>query len=79
MQAPRTPQPSTTDVQSPRGQDMPASRTPQAGTGDVQSPRAAQGKIATAQKLVNDAEQACKKGDMRLSSQKAKEAMAALK
>ena len=70
MEAPRG-----QDAQAPRGQDTQAPRTAVgARTADP-----AQAKVATASKLVTDAEQACNKGDMALSSEKARDALAALK
>jgi hypothetical protein len=63
QQAPRA---STQDVQAPR-----------ASTQDVQAPRSEN--VAKARKLIADSEAACKKGDMALSTGKAKEAMGLLK
>jgi hypothetical protein len=88
VQAPRasTPQASVSDVQAGRAktQDVQA---PRAGTQDVQAPRAStqdvqaprSENVAKAQKLIADSEAACKKGDMALSTGKAKEAMGLLK
>jgi hypothetical protein len=57
------------DVQAPRGQDVQAPRGQ-----DVQAP-----KVAKARTLVQQSDQACKKGDLTLSAQKAKEALDLLK
>ena len=92
IQAPRTP---SQDVQAPRtpSQDVQAPRTPsqdvqapRTSSQDVQAPRTAsrgQGeqssRVSNAQKLIKDAEAACKTGDMTTASDKAKEAMALLK
>jgi hypothetical protein len=56
------------DVQAPRGQDVQAPRGQ-----DVQAPR-----VSKAASLVREAEQACKKGNMKLASEKAKAALALL-
>ncbi|KRT68070.1 MAG: hypothetical protein XU13_C0084G0007 [Candidatus Rokubacteria bacterium CSP1-6] len=76
VQAPRS-----QDVQAPRGQDVQAPRSqdiqaPRAGTTGgtmVQAPRADKARI-----LVNEAEAACKAGDMTKATEKAKAAMAVL-
>jgi len=80
MQAPRA-----QDIQAPRAQDIQAPRA-QAPTGkdtppDIQEPRGADSKarLDKARKLISDSEAACKKGDMKLSTSKANEAMALLK
>jgi hypothetical protein len=78
VQAPRS---STQDVQAPRSttQDVQA---PRSSTQDVQAPRSQQeqaSRVAEARKLIADSEAACKKGDMALSTSKAKEAMGLLK
>jgi hypothetical protein len=93
IQAPRTgsqdiqaPRASSQDVQAPRaGSDIQAPRA-QAPKGsdtppDIQEPRGADAKarLDKARKLISDSEAACKKGDMALSSGKAKEAMGLLK
>jgi hypothetical protein len=57
------------DVQAPRGQDVQAPRGQ-----EVQAP-----KVAKARALVQQSHQACTKGDMTLSAQKAKEALELLK
>ena len=77
-QAPRT---ASQDVQAPRtgSQDVQAPRT---GAQDVQAPRGQDqqaARLSTARKLIDEAEAACKKGDMATSSSKAKEALAQLK
>jgi hypothetical protein len=74
VQAPRS---STQDVQAPRGQTAKAGDTPQ----DIQVPRSPDEKarLDKAGKLVSDSEAACKKGDITLSTSKAKEAMGLLK
>ena len=87
VQAPRA---GTQDVQAPRAgtppqaniQDVQAGRAgtqqaPRASTQDVQAPRSEN--VAKARKLIADSEAACKKGDMALSTGKAKEAMGLLK
>jgi hypothetical protein len=56
------------DVQAPRGQDVQAPRGQ-----DVQAPR-----VSKAASLVREAEQACKKGNMKLASEKAKAALTLL-
>ena len=57
------------DVQAPRSQDVQAPRSQ-----DVQAPR-----VNKANALIRQADAACKKGDMVLAAQKAKEALALLK
>ena len=57
------------EVQAPRGQDVQAPRGQ-----EIQAP-----KVAKARTLVQQSDQACKKGDMTLSAQKAKEALELLK
>ena len=87
IQAPRT---GSQDIQAPRtgSQDIQAPRTgsqdiqaPRTGSQDIQAPRSADNKarLDKARKLISDAEAACKKGDMALSTSKATEAMALLK
>src|SRR3990170_1927760 len=79
IQAPRAGK--AQDVQAPRGQDVQAPRSqdiqaPRAGTTGgtmVQAPRADKARI-----LVNEAEAACKAGDMTKATEKAKAAMAGL-
>jgi hypothetical protein len=73
IQAPRAGQ----DIQAPRAQAPKASDAPQ----DIQPPRAADDKarLDKARKLISDSEAACKKGDMALSTSKAKEAMGLMK
>jgi len=79
IQAPRAGK--AQDVQAPRGQDVQAPRSqdiqaPRAGTTGgtmVQAPRADKARI-----LVNEAEAACKAGDMTKATEKAKAAMAVL-
>ena len=66
IQAPRSQQ----DIQAPRQQEIQAPRSPQ----DIQAPRVKQ---ATA--LVRQSEAACQKGDMALSTKKAREALGLLK
>ena len=56
------------DLQAPRGQDVQAPRGQ-----DVQAPG-----VSKAASLVREAEQACKKGNMKLASEKAKAALAQL-
>jgi hypothetical protein len=63
------------DVQSPRGQDVQAPRT----AAGAKTPAAKPEQVKKASALIRDSEAACKKGDMALSSQKAKEALALLK
>ena len=79
------------DFQAPRGQDVQAPREAdfQAPRGqDVQAPRAAAGSrvegagqtpIDRSRQLVEEAERACKAGDMTLSTEKAKAALDVLK
>ena len=65
------------DVQAPRGQEVQAPRGQ-----EVQAPRGQEiqaPKVAKARTLVQQADQACKKGDATLSAQKAKEALDLLK
>src|SRR3990172_5503444 len=57
------------EVQAPRGQEV---QTPRGQ--DIQAP-----KVAKARALVQQSHQACTKGDMTLSAQKAKEALELLK
>jgi hypothetical protein len=80
VQAPRA-----QDVQAPRAQDVQAPRA-QAPKGsdtppDIQAPRGPDDKarLDNARKLIADSEAACKKGDMALSTNKAREAMGLLK
>ena len=61
------------DVQAPRGQDIQAPRAGTTGGTMVQAPRADKARI-----LVNEAEAACKAGDMTKATEKAKAAMAVL-
>jgi hypothetical protein len=63
------------DVQSPRGQDVQAPRTMTGAKTPATNPQ----QVKKASALIREAEAACKKGDMALSSQKAKEALALLK
>lgn len=74
IQAPRT---GAQDIQAPRAQAPKASDAPQ----DIQAPRTAEDKarLDKARKLVSESEAACKKGDMALSTSKAKEAMGLMK
>jgi hypothetical protein len=89
IQAPRS-----QDIQSPRGQDIQSPRTQdiQSTRGqDIQSPRSQQEipvprgqeiqapRVKQAGGLVQESEAACKKGDMALSTRKAKEALGLLK
>jgi len=89
IQAPRTQEiqaPRSQDVQAPRGQEIQAPRSQ-----DIQAPRAPQDvpvprgqevqapRVAQATTLVQESEAACKKGDLALSSRKAKEALDLLK
>ena len=72
VQAPRGQEvqaPRGQEVQAPRGQDIQAPRGQ-----EVQAP-----KVAKARTLVQQSDQACKKGDLTLSAQKAKEALELLK
>jgi hypothetical protein len=77
QQAPRAQDqqaPRAQDQQAPRAQDQQAPRTPAgARGGDVQA------KIERAQKLVSEAEQLCKAGNMAGSTEKARAALDALK
>ena len=73
QQAPRGNQ----DVQSPRGnQDIQSPRTGAGSTTTAQAPRADMTKAAS---LVKQAEAACKAGNMKLATDKAKAALAILK
>jgi hypothetical protein len=75
VQAPRAQDvqaPRAQDVQAPRAQDVQAPRAQ-----DVQAPRAQAVKKAST--LIRESDAACKKGDMALSTQKAKEALGLLK
>ncbi|HWN03430.1 MAG TPA: hypothetical protein VNQ72_10480 [Candidatus Dormibacteraeota bacterium] len=89
IQAPRS-----QDIQSPRGQDIqsPRSQDIQSPRGqDIQSPRSQQEipvprgqeiqapRVKQAGGLVQESEAACKKGDMALSTRKAREALGLLK
>jgi hypothetical protein len=88
IQAPRSPKASARaqDVQAPRSQDIQSPRSQ-----DVQSPRSQQEipvprgqeiqapRVKQAAGLVEESEAACKKGDMALSTRKAKEALGLLK
>ena len=88
VQAPRaqdTQAPRAQDIQAPRAQDIQAPRA-QAPKGsdtppDIQVPRGPDDKarLDNARKLISDSEAACKKGDMALSTSKAREAMGLLK
>jgi hypothetical protein len=88
IQAPRSPQasaraqdiqaPRSQDIQSPRGQDIQSPRSQQ----DIPVPRAQEiqaPRVKQAAGLVQQSEAACKKGDMALSTRKAKEALGLLK
>jgi hypothetical protein len=72
------------DVQAPRGQDLQAPRGQdlQAPRGqDIQAPRGQDvqaSRVAKGASLVREAEQACKKGNMKLASEKAKAALTLL-
>ena len=75
----------TQDIQAPRAQDIQAPRA-QAPKGsdtpsDIQLPQStdSKAKLDKARKLISDSEAACKRGDMALSSSKAKEAMGLLR
>ena len=57
------------DIQAPKSQDIQAPRSQ-----DIQAPR-----VNEAAALVKQAEAACKKGDIALSAQKAKDALALLR
>jgi hypothetical protein len=73
VQAPRGNQ----DVQAPRGnQDIQAPRT---GAGSATTAQAPRGDMTKAASLVNEAEAACKAGNMKVASDKAKAALAILK
>src|SRR3989304_3673310 len=80
VQAPRGQEvqaPRGQEVQAPRGQEVQAPRGQ-----EVQAPRAQEvqaPKVAKARALVQQSHQACTKGDMTLSAQKAKEALELLK
>jgi hypothetical protein len=88
IQAPRSPKASARaqDIQAPRSQDIQAPRGQ-----DIQSPRSQQEipvprgqeiqapRVKQAGGLVQESEAACKKGDMALSTHKAKEALGLLK
>jgi hypothetical protein len=63
------------DVQSPRGQDVQAPRTVAGAKTQASNPQ----QVKKASALVREAEVACKKGDMTLSAQKAKEALTLMK
>jgi hypothetical protein len=79
LQAPRG-----QDLQAPRGQDLQAPRGQdiQAPRGqDIQAPRGQDvqaSRVAKGASLVREAEQACKKGNMKLASEKAKAALTLL-
>ena len=73
VQAPRGNQ----DVQAPRGnQDVQA---PRSGAGSTTTAQAPRGDMTKAASLVNEAEAACKAGNMKLATDKAKAAIAILK
>ena len=88
IQAPRSPQASARaqDIQAPRSQDIQSPRSQ-----DIQSPRSQQEipvprgqeiqapRVKQVGGLVQESEAACKKGDMALSTRKAKEALGLLK
>ena len=88
IQAPRAQDiqaPRAQDIQAPRAQDIQAPRAQ-----DIQAPRAqvtkgsdtgsdAKARLDKARKLISDSEAACKRGDMALSTSKAKEAMGLMK
>ena len=85
MQAPRSQDvqaPRAQDVQAPRSQDVQAPRSQ-----DVQAPRnleleAPRGQVRgvdQAKGLIQEADAACKKGDMALATKKSKEALILLK
>jgi hypothetical protein len=64
------------DIQAPRGQDIQAPRGQ-----DIQAPRGQDvqaSRVAKGASLVREAEQACKKGNMKLASEKAKAALTLL-
>ena len=87
MQAPRAQEmqaPRAQEMQAPRAQEMQAPRAQQ----DIQAPRTrAEAKspdvqterINKASALIREGDAACKKGDMALATQKAKDALAVLK
>ena len=91
IQAPRSQQdiqaPRGQDIQSPRGQqDIQAPRSQQdiqaPRSQDIQSPRGQEiqaPRVNQAAALIKEADAACKKGDMALSTRKAKEALGLLK
>ena len=70
--------PRSQDVQSPRSQDIQAPRSqqdiPVPRSQEIQAPR-----VKQASGLIQQSEAACKKGDMALSTSKAKEALGLLK
>jgi len=88
IQAPRAQDiqaPRAQEIQAPRAQDIQAPRAQ-----DIQAPRAqapkgsdtgsdAKARLDKARKLISDSEAACKRGDMALSTSKAKEAMGLMK
>lgn len=80
IQAPRSPQASARaqDIQAPRSQDIQSPRSqqeiPVPRGQEIQAPR-----VKQAGGLVQESEAACKKGDMALSTRKAKEALGLLK
>jgi hypothetical protein len=81
VQAPRSQDvqsPRSQDIQSPRGQDIQSPRSqqeiPVPRGQEIQAPR-----VQQAGGLVQESEAACKKGDMALSTRKAKEALGLLK
>ena len=66
--------PKVQDVQAPKMQDVQAPKMQ-----DVQAPKGVQTpRITKARTLIRQSEQACKKGDMTVSAEKAKEALALL-
>ena len=76
VNAPRTQEvnaPRTQDVNAPRTQDVNAPRTQ-----DVNAPRTDATTLKKAEGLVNQAQAACKKGDMTGATAKAKQALAVL-
>ena len=81
IQAPRSQDiqaPRSQDIQAPRSQDIQAPRgqqeIPVPRGQDIQAPR-----VSQAAALITEADAACKKGDMALSTRKAKEALGLLK
>ncbi len=88
IQAPRSPKasarpqdiqaPRSQDIQSPRGEDIQSPRSqeeiPVPRGQEIQAPR-----VKQAGGLVQESEAVCKKGDMPLSTRKAKEALGLLK